>query len=535
MRFLICSFFFFITVLLPAQNITVGTHLNHPNSNEGYTLFSPLGSRSTFLVNNCGQLLRRWNSNFSAALGAKLHSDGYLYRLGRINNPLFNVSGKGGIIEKFNWDGQLEWQFQFQTDSFTPHHNFCILPNGNIILIVAEKKSREEAILKGRDSIAFNSSYDYLVSESLVELRPIGFDSAEIVWSWRVWDHLVQDFDSSKANFGSPFLQRDKIDLNFIDHPDLKDWLHINSVAFQEARNELALSVRHLNEVWIIDHSTNTNEAAGSSGGIRGKGGDLLYRFGNPEAFRGGSQLDQKLEGQHDIEWVDSTRLSYFNNGSQRGYSSVELIKLQRDIQGNYPPSGNGSDSLQYNYSLPSTISSGRYSSFRWLDGNHKLICSGVGGHLIELDEQDSVVWYYVNPVGPTGILTQGTIPVGGSNDVFHAQRYFSSDAALSGKDLSYGIPIELNYNISHCQLQTGLTHFDFNSSFTFYPNPAADMIFLENLQADFPVQIVDFSGKKILISTSNSSRISLSVTDLPDGLYIIQHGRISKIFQKKS
>ena len=36
----------------------------------------------------------------------------------------------------------------------------------------------------------------------IIEVEPIGNDSMKILWEWNLWDHLVQDFDSTKNNFG---------------------------------------------------------------------------------------------------------------------------------------------------------------------------------------------------------------------------------------------------------------------------------------------------------------------------------------------
>ena len=66
------------------------------------------------------------------------------------------------------------------------------------------------------------------------------------------------------------------------------DWLHTNAIAYNPQRDEIALSVLGNNEIWIIDHSTTTEEARGSTGGNSGKGGDILYRWGNPIAHRAG-------------------------------------------------------------------------------------------------------------------------------------------------------------------------------------------------------------------------------------------------------
>ena len=86
-----------------------------------------------------------------------------------------------------------------------------------------------------------------------------------------------------------------------------------------------------MNEIYIIDHSTSTAEAATSSGGIYNKGGDFLYRWGNPQAYRQGDQNDQKLFGQHYPHWIpdglaDAGKLILFNNGFSRTPSFSEVF-----------------------------------------------------------------------------------------------------------------------------------------------------------------------------------------------------------------
>jgi hypothetical protein len=60
-------------------------------------------------------------------------------------------------------------------------------------------------------------------------------------------------------------------------------WNHMNSIDYNPTFDQIAMSVRGNSEVWIIDHSTTTAQAKGHTGGKYGKGGDLLYRYGNPE------------------------------------------------------------------------------------------------------------------------------------------------------------------------------------------------------------------------------------------------------------
>jgi len=60
------------------------------------------------------------------------------------------------------------------------------------------------------------------------------------------------------------------------DHPELidinfggrhADWNHLNSIDYNEEFDQILLSSHNQNEIWVIDHSTTTEEAAGHTGG----------------------------------------------------------------------------------------------------------------------------------------------------------------------------------------------------------------------------------------------------------------------------
>src|SRR5262249_52369420 len=111
----------------------------------------------------------------------------------------------------------------------------------------------------------------------------------------------------------------------------LADWTHANPVSYNAKLDQVMVSPRGFSEFWIIDHSTSKAEAAGHKGGRHGKGGDLLYRWGNPEAYRAGTAADRRLFSQHDPHWIPeglqgAGHVLVFNNGGGRpdgNYSSV--------------------------------------------------------------------------------------------------------------------------------------------------------------------------------------------------------------------
>ena len=120
-----------------------------------------------------------------------------------------------------------------------------------------------------------------------------------------------------------------------------KDWMHCNSIDYNESLQQIVIGSRSMSEFYIIDHSTTTTQASSSSGGIYGRGGDFLYRWGNPQVYNKGNSSNRRLFGQHDVQWiedglVDEKKILIFNNGQSRGYSSVEIVNTQFQNSGYY-------------------------------------------------------------------------------------------------------------------------------------------------------------------------------------------------------
>ena len=222
------------------------------------------------------------------------------------------------------------------------HHDIYPLPHGNILVLAATIMTNAEAVQAGRNPA--NLVDGNLFNEQIVELQPVGNNSANIVWEWNIKDHLIQDFDGSKDNFGSVESNPQLLDINFLGSlSGINNWLHVNSIQYNADLDQIVLSSRHMNEIYIIDHSTSTAEAATSSGGIYNKGGDFLYRWGNPQAYRQGDQNDQKLFGQHYPHWIpnglaDAGKLILFNNGFSRtpSFSEVFILDPPTDSPGFY-------------------------------------------------------------------------------------------------------------------------------------------------------------------------------------------------------
>ena len=108
--------------------------------------------------------------------------------------------------------------------------------------------------------------------DGVVEIQPIYPNGGQIVWQWHVWDHLVQNYDSTKNNYGTPAAHPELIDPNAAYPKAIPAfWNHMNSIEYNADLDQIMLSVRGQSEFWIIDHSTTTAQAAGHTGGRTAK------------------------------------------------------------------------------------------------------------------------------------------------------------------------------------------------------------------------------------------------------------------------
>jgi len=102
-----------------------------------------------------------------------------------------------------------------------------------------------------------------------LEIKPIGTNDYSIEWEWNFKDHLIQDYDDTKNNYGVIEEHPEKLDINFLnDRIPAENWLHVNSIQYDETLDQIVISSRNLSELYIIDHSTTAEEATGETGGV---------------------------------------------------------------------------------------------------------------------------------------------------------------------------------------------------------------------------------------------------------------------------
>ena len=177
-----------------------GLRLNEPGAFEGYTMFSPYLATTTFLIDMKGEVVHQWETDYTPAGSAYLLDNGSLLRAADTENPRFRSNGTGGRLQLFDWDGNLLWDYLVSNDQQMQNHDLEPLPNGNVLVAAWDYRSREEAVAAGYDPARANAKG--LWPCILLEIEPVPPDGGKVVWEWNAWDHLIQDFDDSKANYG---------------------------------------------------------------------------------------------------------------------------------------------------------------------------------------------------------------------------------------------------------------------------------------------------------------------------------------------
>lgn len=446
---------------------------------DGYTLYAGQNGTQAVLLDMAGNTFHTWSFSSSAKTGYSTYmlQGGTLLRTVSRSGNYFGGGPICGEVQTVDWDGNILWDFVYSTTDYCSHHDVCRMPNGNVLLIAYERRSSAETVQAGcTQSIE-------MWPDKIVEIQPVGTNGGTVVWEWHSWDHLCQENDPSKDNYVTSVADHPEL-LN-INYNTAKDWLHMNGIDYNAELDQIAFSSHNLNEIYVIDHSTTTAEAAGHTGGNSGKGGDILYRWGNPAAY--GTSGTMIFNVVHDAHWVPSDNpkfpnylCGFSNNGGTGGKTCVDI----------WLPPYDG-----YNYLL-NTGSAFAPSTFDWqnvysgtptsnngnsqqLPNGNTLVCMGLSRVIYEVDTNQNIVWS--KNVSVT--LVQA----------FRYPYEYISDVTVN---------------------QT--PQFDINV----YPNPTTDHITISGTTPDignFSITVFDAFGKVILQAENNKS---IDLPNCASGIY---------------
>jgi len=402
-----------------------GLHVNEAEAFDGYTLLTNAHHTGSYLIDNQGRIAYSWNGS------------SHLSRL-LDNGNLLNGNPKSKVTE-VSPDGTVV--YQHATNNY--HHDVVKLANGNFLFINSDYHSRAESIAAGANPACLGS--EGLKVDSIIEIQPTGSSGGSVVWQWNVWDHLIQDYDATKDNYGTVVDHPELIDINyglcqinnsnngFLTNPH--HLTHLNSIDYNASLDQLLITSRHFSEVWVIDRSTTTAEAATSAGGNNDMGGNLLYRYGNPRTHQNGNKSDQRLFRPHNAHWIPSGlegagNVLIYNNGHEhpgflRNYASVDELA--------FPSSGHTYLRAGGGFMLPTLLWTHRLAENTWIMSNaqrlpngNTLIVEGNHARISEVTSDGTVVWHYLSPLARgTEVLDHGASPSDPSDVwVYRAYKY---------------------------------------------------------------------------------------------------------------
>lgn len=521
---------------------------------DGYTLYATMNGTTAYLIDTNSTVYHSWTFPGTAQTGYSSHllPGGVLLRSVKMSGVSFNGGPICGKVQKVDWNGNVIWDYVYSTTQYCTHHDVLGMPNGNVMVIAYERRTAAEATQAG------STSAIEMWPDKIVEIQPTGATTGTVVWEWKIWDHLVQNVDPTKDNYQT----------SIIDHPELmninyqtqKDWIHMNGIDYNPITDQVVFSSHNMDEWYVIDHSTTTAEAATHSGGNSGKGGDFLYRWGNPAAY--GASGTAILNVTHDAHWIPEGvpnagyLVGYNNRGINNNQSCVDQIDPPNNgYTFNYTPGTALPPSTYLLRQAGSGLSTNMGSSQQLPNGN-QLICMATLGLIYEVNPAGTTIWtkqvtgsvpqsfryspcYVANtpPAAPVisenaGVLTSSSGAtyqwylngelISGANQAnytpttsgIYLVRITDANACffVYSTGFSYTIPSE----ITEQKLLTGIKIF---------PNPGNGFIQLEAGKLagkNYTVQVLDALGRQILLE-QNSKAIDLEFMD--QGFYSIRIG----------
>jgi hypothetical protein len=546
-------FFLFFTVGASAQvkKQTVGTFVNDEGAFDGYNLVSSVTGQNIYLIDNCGLKVHEWKTQHGT-LVAYLLPNGDIVQAGKDPLGTWGNGGQHGVLTKYSWDGTKIWTYTLSNEEEVLHHDIEILPNGNILAISWKKIDRDKKIELGRDLDDPDLDLD-LWDEVIYEFKPVGSNSVDVVWSWRVTDHLVQDLYSSKSNYGVISEHPEKLNFNYVKEGTgiSSDWLHFNSIDYNESLDQIVVSSLTTNEIYIIDHSGTTSETGGGIGGNSGKGGDILYRWGNPEAYDKGTSDDRQSFGQHDPHWIKygehQGKLMFFNNRFGGNYTSVDILELPENGL-NYALDANGkfgpSEPI-YQFTTPNKTDffSAFMGAAEILPNGHIYVTESTKGKLFEYDmENDKLVWSYISPMRNSTLTKQGDSIY--ANQQFRSFKYASDYGAFTNRNLTPGLPLEQDPWPSDCNGIDTTTKQDTTKQDTthtgggawvqsvsqqtisIYPNPSNGIVNIKAWNNIDGLKIADITGKVLVaeekLKLADTAQFDFS--NIAEGVYFVTY-----------
>ena len=243
-------------------------------STKGYTLLTPHGDDTAYLIDMAGRVVHRWVFSHIHPGFGRLLSNGNLLITGRDVNlpdppedaptkppPPFEVhvtrlGGYHTTLVEVDWDGNVVWEY---VNAFQ-HHDFHRFANGNT-MVPEWVELPEELHRKVRGGHRLpRERLPRLLGDDLVEVDPSG-NEVRRIHTWELLDPARDPIGPDKRRW---------------------EWTHVNAIDVNEA-GDIVFSARANDRVAVISAET----------------GDITFKF-------------TEAHGQHHTTWVEDGNIQVF-------------------------------------------------------------------------------------------------------------------------------------------------------------------------------------------------------------------------------
>ena len=367
-------------------NRPTGLTFHRPNlSTPGYTLLTPHGSDSAYLIDILGRVVHQWQFEHIKPGYGRLLKNGNLLMTGsdtglepvtshddfRKPPPPFEervrmLGGYHTTLCEVDWQGKVVWEYV----NACQHHDFHRFANGNTMVPLWVELPADIAAKVRGGLKRPREKLPPLIGDVLLEIDCDGNEVRRIP-VWELLDPVKDPIFPSVRRW---------------------EWTHVNGIDVNEG-GEIAFSARHVDRVGIID----------ADGGLRWK-------------------FDQ-THHQHQPTWVpgeaakDPQNVMVFDNGHASS-RVIEVDPRSNDIVWTF----RGKPAYQF--------FSGHISGAVALASRNVLVCEGTSGRLFEVSRAGEVVWEWINPFLNMDGRGEPTV------SIYRTHRYAPDYPGLSGRDL---------------------------------------------------------------------------------------------------
>jgi hypothetical protein len=513
----------FVSLLATGVFFTAGAF------SDGYILVGAYAGKTTMIYDNKLNVVTTWDhSKLTDSLNGYscyIMPNGHLLRSGQAPtvkkgstqiSPPVNAAPQQGTIDEIDAQGNVVWSYQLCDSTYMLHHDFKLLPNGNILAVTFVRYTRAQMIAAGVDSTITDNGTKakVMLGEKIVEIKPDHENGGgSIVWEWTVFDHVAPKAQA----LNNPRL----ISGSIVPALYYGQWMHLNGLDYDSIRDLIVFTSRVFSELYVIDHSTTTAEAKSHSGGKHGKGGDILYRWGHTSNYlENGTQAIRVLHCPTVIPkgYPGEGNIMFFHNNVNGTSGASEVVEIAPPFNNDGKfieptATGFGPESPTWKYAPESNFRSDVMSStFRLPNGNTLIheaypgtnLSGSTGSRIREVTKDQEIVdsASLSNGAAPTtpGMFTMSFNP---AKIIYYPPSYIGIKNLLAALNVSCKTP-----------------QYSSKQSIKILSN--SNKILFENANG-CTVGVFGLNGKAVLVSHAASDRITLSTSSIPAGTYLLK------------